>query len=211
MYNMQPFITFVNKYLQKRWSFYLLLLRKLSYHCAHSKNTTSFNVSSTLFSTPFVTWKTSFYMDNNNINTHDSCIFDKLITNVCPVCTSDVLQTRTENFEQPKNNSIASESAEMSHVFWSMYTQRYSFFSSDVLHQIWRIFPRSFDIVIISDVPTRWLIFCTKQTRKQSLFLLTTSGMSRDLSWVPPFFRPHGVSLFGNTERCVVVFFSGLT
>ena len=29
------------------------------------------------------------------------------------------------------------------------------FFSSEVLHEIWRIFPRSFDIVVISDVPTR--------------------------------------------------------
>ena len=27
------------------------------------------------------------------INAHDSCIFDQLIANVCPVCTSDVLQT----------------------------------------------------------------------------------------------------------------------
>ena len=34
-------------------------------------------------------------------------------------------------------------------------TQRYSFFFSEVLHEIWRIFPRSFDIVVISDVPTR--------------------------------------------------------
>ena len=34
-------------------------------------------------------------------------------------------------------------------------TQRYSFFSSKVLHEIWRIFPRSCDIVVISDVPTR--------------------------------------------------------
>ena len=42
--------------------------------------------------------------------------------------------------------------------------------SSKVLHEIWRIFPQSFDIVVISDVPTRYLIFCTKQTRKQSLF-----------------------------------------
>ena len=49
-------------------------------------------------------------------------------------------------------------------------TQRYSFFSSKVLHEILRIFPRSFDIVVISDVPTSYLIFCTKQTRKQSLF-----------------------------------------
>ena len=49
-------------------------------------------------------------------------------------------------------------------------TRRYSYFFSEVLHEIWRIFPRSFDIVVISDVPTRYLIFCTKQTRKQSLF-----------------------------------------
>ena len=34
-------------------------------------------------------------------------------------------------------------------------TQRYSVFFSEVLHEIWRIFPRSFDIVVISDVPTR--------------------------------------------------------
>ena len=33
------------------------------------------------------TWKTSFCTDNLtvNINTHDSCIFDQLIANVCPV------------------------------------------------------------------------------------------------------------------------------
>ena len=49
-------------------------------------------------------------------------------------------------------------------------TQRYSGFFSEVLHEIWRIFPRSFDIVVISDVPTSYLIFCTKQMRKQSLF-----------------------------------------
>ena len=49
-------------------------------------------------------------------------------------------------------------------------TQRYSGFFSEVLHEIWRIFPWSFDIVVISNVPTRYLTFCTKQTRKQSLF-----------------------------------------
>ena len=49
-------------------------------------------------------------------------------------------------------------------------TQQYSVFFSEVLHEIWRIFPRSFDIVVISNVPTRYLIFCTKQTTKQSLF-----------------------------------------
>jgi len=49
-------------------------------------------------------------------------------------------------------------------------THRYSFFFSEGLHKIWRIFPWSFDIIVISDIPTRYLIFCTKQTRKQSLF-----------------------------------------
>ena len=50
-----------------------------------------------------------------------------------------------------------------------------------------------------------------KTNEKAVSFLSTTSGMSHDLSWVPSFSRPHGVSLFGNTERCVVVFFSGPT
>ena len=50
------------------------------------------------------------------------------------------------------------------------YTAILSFFS-EVLHKIWRIFPQSFDIVVISNVPTRYLIFCTKQTRKQSHFI----------------------------------------
>ena len=50
------------------------------------------------------------------------------------------------------------------------YTAILSFFS-EVLHEIWRIFPWSFDIVVTSDVPTRYLIFCTKQMRKQSRFI----------------------------------------
>ena len=156
------------------------------------------------------TRKTSFYTDNiTSTLTDDSCIFNQLITNVCPVCTSDVLQTRTENFEQPKNDSIASESPETSCVFRSMhlhYTAILVFFQR-ILHEIWRIFPILFDIVVISDVPTRYLIFCTKQIS----FLSTTSGTLRDLSRVPSFSWPHGVSLFGNIERCVVVSFSGLT
>ena len=133
-----------------------------------------------------------------------------------------VVQTRTENFEQPKNDSITSESPETSSVFWSMhlhYTAILFFFFSEVLDEIWRIFPRSFDTVVISNAPTRYLIFCTKQTRKQS-FLSTTSGRSHDLSYsflmtfpthFPSFSRPHGVFLFENTERCVVVSFSGPT
>ena len=35
--------------------------------------------------------------------------------------------------------------------------------------------------------------------------------MSRDLSQVHSFSRPHGMSLFGNIETCVVVSFSGAT
>ena len=90
-------------------------------------------------------------------------------------------------------------------------TQWYSFFFSKVLHEIWRIFPRSFDIVVISNVPTRYLIFCTKQTRKQSLFYRQHLECHVTFPRVHSFSRPHGVSLFGNTERCVVVSFSGAT
>ena len=86
------------------------------------------------------------------------------------------------------------------------YTAILVFFQR-ILHEIWKIFPLLFDIVVISDVPTRYLIFCTKQIS----FLSTTSGTLRDLSRVPSFSWPHGVSLFGNIERCVVVSFSGPT
>ena len=85
------------------------------------------------------------------------------------------------------------------------------FFSVKFCKKSEEYFPRLFDIVVISDIPTRYLIFCTKQTRKQSLFLSTTSGTSRDLSRVHSFSRPHSMSLFGNTKRCVVVSFSGAT
>ena len=50
-----------------------------------------------------------------------------------------------------------------------------------------------------------------KTNEKAVSFLSTTSGTSHDLSWVHSFSRLHGVSLFGNTERCVVVSFSGAT
>ena len=50
-----------------------------------------------------------------------------------------------------------------------------------------------------------------KTNEKAVSFLSTTSGTSRDLSRVHSFSRPHGVSLFGNTVRCVVVSFSGAT
>ena len=50
-----------------------------------------------------------------------------------------------------------------------------------------------------------------KTNEKAVSFLSTTSRTSRDLSQVPSFSWPHGVSLFRNTERCVVVSFSGAT
>ncbi len=50
-----------------------------------------------------------------------------------------------------------------------------------------------------------------KTNEKAVSFLSTTSGTSRDLSRVHSFSRPHGMSLFGNIERCVVVSFSGAT
>ena len=50
-----------------------------------------------------------------------------------------------------------------------------------------------------------------KTNEKAVSFLSATSGMSRDLSRVHSFSWLHGVSLFGNIERCVVVSFSGAT
>ena len=126
------------------------------------------------------TQKTSFYTDN--INTHDSCIFDQLIANVCPVCTSDVLQTQTENFEQPKNDSIALESLEMLHVFRSMhlhYTAILSFFQ--------RSFARNLNISPIVWYccnirrPYKVSNILYKTNEKTVSFLSTTSGTSRDL------------------------------
>ena len=50
-----------------------------------------------------------------------------------------------------------------------------------------------------------------KTNEKAVSFLSTTSGTSRDLSRVHSFSWPHGMSLFGNIETCVVVSFSGAT
>ena len=138
--------------------------------------------------------------------------------NVCPVCTSDVLQTRTENFEQPKNDSIASESPETSRVFRSMHLHYIhsdtQFFSAKFCMKSEEYFPDRLKFVVISDVPTRYLIFANilyKSNEKAVSFLSTTSGTSCDLSPSSFFSRLHGVSLFWNTERCVVVSFSGVT
>ena len=119
------------------------------------------------------TQKTSFYMDNITstltivvFSINWSRMFALYVRQICCKLELKTLNNR-------KNDSIALESAETSRVFRSMYLLYTAIlvFSSNVLHQIWRIFPWSFDIVVISDVPTRQLIFCTKQTRKQSLFI----------------------------------------
>ena len=52
-------MTFLIKYLQNRTSHYFLLSRNLFLHCAHSKNTSSFNLPPTLFSNPIVLFSIS--------------------------------------------------------------------------------------------------------------------------------------------------------
>ena len=136
-----------------------------------------------------------------------------MIANVCPVCTSDVLQTRTENFVQPKNDSITSESPETSRVFRSMhlhYTAILVFLQQSFEEYLKNISPIIWYCCNIRR-PYKISNILYKTNDKAVSFLSTTSGMSRDLSWVPSFSQAHGVSLFGNTKRCVVVSFSGPT
>ena len=89
-------------------------------------------------------------------------------------------------------------------------TQQYSFF-----------FQQSFARNLKNISPLIWYccnIWCPykksnilyKTNEKAVSVLSTTSGTARDLSSMPSFSRLHGMSLFGNSERCVVVSFSGL-
>ena len=118
------------------------------------------------------TWKTSFYTDNitSTLTTvvfsiNWSRMFALYVRQMCCKLKLKTLNNwkTTALLRNHRKRRVCSNPCICT-------TQRYSFFSSEVLHEIWRIFPRSFDIVVISDVPTRYLIFCTKQTRKQSLF-----------------------------------------
>ena len=90
------------------------------------------------------------------------------------------------------------------------------------LHSDTRFFQWSFARILKNISPIVWYccnIWCPykisnilyKTNEKAVSFLSTTSGTSRDLSWMPSFSRQHGVSLFGNIEKCVVVSFSGPT
>ena len=65
------------------------------------------------------TRKTSFYTDN--ITSTLTIVVFSISWSRMFALFSDVLQTQTENFEQPKNDSIASESPETSRVFRSMH------------------------------------------------------------------------------------------
>ena len=134
------------------------------------------------------TWRTNHWFVRGKhcficyINTHDSCIFDQLIANVCPVCTSDVLQTRTENFE-PKNDSIASESTETSRVFRSMhlhYTAILVFFQRSFAWNLKNISP----IIWYCNIRCPYKIsnILYKTNEKAVSFLPTTPGTSRALS-----------------------------
>ena len=118
------------------------------------------------------TRKTSFYMDNITstltivaFSINWSWMFALYVRRMCCKLELKTLnnQKTTASLRNHRKRRVCSDPCICT-------TQRYSLFFSKVLHEIWRIVPRSFDIVVISDVPTRYLIFCTKQTRKQSLF-----------------------------------------
>ena len=143
------------------------------------------------------TRKTSFYTDNITSTL--------MIANVCPVCTSDVLQTQTENLKQPKNDSIASESPETSCVFQSMhlhYTVILVFFQRSFARNLKNISPiiwyccniwRPYKIILSN--------ILYKTNEKAASFLSTTSWTSRDLSRVHSFSRPHGMLCSETSKR----------
>ena len=118
------------------------------------------------------TRKTSFYTDNITstltivvFSINWSRMFALYVHQMCCKLELKTLNNRktTASLRNHRKHRVCSDPCICT-------TQQYSFFFSKVLHEILRIFPQSFDIVVISDVPTRYLIFCTKQTRKQSLF-----------------------------------------
>ena len=116
------------------------------------------------------TWKTSFYTDNITstltivvFSINWSRMFALYVRQMC--CKLKLWTTEKQQHRFGITGNVACVPI---HAFALHSDTR--FFSSEVLHEIWRIFPQSFDIVVISDIPTSYLIFCTKQTRKQSLF-----------------------------------------
>ena len=103
------------------------------------------------------TRKTSFYTDNITstltivvFSINWSRMFALYIRQMCCKLKLKTLNNRkmTASLRNHRKRRVCSDPCICT-------TQRYSFFFSEVLHEIWRIFPRSFDIVVISDVPTR--------------------------------------------------------
>ena len=146
---------------QKRTSMYRVIFVTLLTNCKHMENQSL-----------ICTRKTSIYTDNITstltivvFSIIWSRMFALYVRQMCCKLELKSLNNRkmTASLRNHRKRRVCSDPCICT-------TQRYSFFFSEVLHEIWRIFPRSFDIVVISDVPTSYLIFCTKQTRKQSLF-----------------------------------------
>ena len=103
------------------------------------------------------TRKTSFYTDNVTstltiviFSINWSRMFALYVRQMCCKLKLKTLNNRkmTASLRNHRKRRVCSDP-------WICTTQRYLFFFSEVLHEIWRIFPRSFDIVVISDVPTR--------------------------------------------------------
>ena len=159
------------------------------------------------------TQKTSFYTDNIT-STLTMVVFSinwsqMFALYVCRMCCKLELKTlnrkTTASLRNHWKRRVCSDPCICT-------TQRYSLF----------FFQRSFARNLKNISPIVW--YCCnirrpykisnilyKTNEKAVSFLSTTSGTSRDLSRVHSFSRLHGVSLFGNTERCVVVSFSGAT
>ena len=159
------------------------------------------------------TWKTLFYTDNITstltivvFSINWSRMFALYVRQMCCKLKLKTLNNwkMTASLRNNRKRRVCSNPCICT-------TQRYSFF-----------FQRSFAWNLKNISPIVWHCcnirhpykisnILYKTNEKAVSFLSTTSGTSRDLSRVPSFFGLHGKSLFGNTERCVVVSFSGAT
>ena len=103
------------------------------------------------------TWKTSFYTDNITstlaivvFSINWSQMFALYVRQMCCKLELKTLNNRktTASLRNHQKRCVCSDPCICT-------AQQNSVFFSEVLHEIWRIFPQSFDIVVISDVPTR--------------------------------------------------------
>ena len=158
------------------------------------------------------TWKTSFYMDNitSTLTTVVFSInwlrmFALYVRQMCCKLELKTLNNRktTALLQNHRKRRVCSDPCICT-------TQQYSFFQLSFARKLKNTSPIVWYCCNIR-CPYKISNILYKTNEKAVSFLRTTSGTSRDLSQVHSFFRPHGVSLFGNTERCVVVSFSGAT